>query len=152
MTCMECGHRFTLDFCDKSACVGRPVNTRDDITTPHLPSHDFVKIRNPILHHREIGMILKRAEQAFKRANDLLGPAAVARTAASEKREEIGVVGEEVKTEVPNEGQGGGPATGLTCACCEDALARPCWFCIDCFFGGVYSACLLRASCVHLDF
>ena len=69
---MECGLRFTFDFCDKPACVGCTIPSRDDIAVPHLPTHDFVKIRAPILHHREIGRVLRDAKAGLERARGLL--------------------------------------------------------------------------------
>ena len=72
MVCMECGSRFTFDFCDKPACVGCTIKTRDDATVPHLPSHDFVKVRAPILHYREIGKVLRNAKSGLERAKALL--------------------------------------------------------------------------------
>ncbi|KAI1785889.1 hypothetical protein LXA43DRAFT_99677 [Ganoderma leucocontextum] len=72
VACMECGSRFTFDFCDKPACVGCTIETRDDVKSPHLPSHDFVKIRTPILHHREIGKVLRNAKAGLERAKNLL--------------------------------------------------------------------------------
>ncbi len=72
MVCMECGSRFTFDFCDKPACVGCTIKTRDDITSPHLPTHDFIKVRAPILHYREIGKVLRTAKTGLDRAKNLL--------------------------------------------------------------------------------
>ncbi|KAM5533055.1 hypothetical protein V8D89_013270 [Ganoderma adspersum] len=71
MVCMECGSRFTFDFCDKPPCVGCTIETRDDISSPHLPTHDFVKLRAPIVHHREIGRVLRNAKAGIERANAL---------------------------------------------------------------------------------
>ena len=72
MVCMECGTRFTFDFCDKPACVGCTIKTRDDITAPHVPTHDFIKVRTPILHYREIGKVLRTAKKGLERAKNLL--------------------------------------------------------------------------------
>ena len=72
VACMECGSRFTFDFCDKPACLSCTIETRDDISSPHLPTHGFVKLRAPIVHHREIGRVLRNAKAGFKRANALL--------------------------------------------------------------------------------
>ncbi|KAM5543336.1 hypothetical protein V8D89_003210 [Ganoderma adspersum] len=72
VVCMECGLRFTFDFCDKPACVDCTIPSRDDIAAPHLPTHDFVKIRAPILHYREIGRVLRIAKAGLERARSLL--------------------------------------------------------------------------------
>ena len=72
VVCVECGLRFTFDFCDKPACVGCTIPSRDDIAAPHLPTHDFVKIRAPILHYREIGRVLRDAKAGLERARGLL--------------------------------------------------------------------------------
>ncbi|PIL33826.1 hypothetical protein GSI_03532 [Ganoderma sinense ZZ0214-1] len=72
VVCMECGLRFTFDFCDKPACVGCTIESRDDLSSPHVPTHDFVKVRAPILHHREIGRVLRDAKAGLERAKGLL--------------------------------------------------------------------------------
>ncbi|KAI1783152.1 hypothetical protein LXA43DRAFT_1187180 [Ganoderma leucocontextum] len=72
VVCLECGSRFTFDFCDKPACVGCTIESRDDTLLPHLPTHDFVKVRAPIVHHREIGKVLRDAKAGLERAKSLL--------------------------------------------------------------------------------
>ncbi|KAI1783141.1 hypothetical protein LXA43DRAFT_358142 [Ganoderma leucocontextum] len=71
---MERGSRLTgtFDSYDKPACVGcTPTMSRDNISSPHLPTHDFVKIRAPILRYREIGEVLRDATAGLKQAKRL---------------------------------------------------------------------------------
>ncbi|KAM5530344.1 hypothetical protein V8D89_015985 [Ganoderma adspersum] len=74
VVCMDCGWRSTFDFCDKLECVNGTIPSRNDIdiASPHLPTHDFVKLRAPILQEREIGKILRNATAGLGRAKVLL--------------------------------------------------------------------------------
>ena len=158
MVCLECGKRFTFDFCDKPACIGSTVPTRDDITTPHLPTHDFLKIRSGILHYREIGKVFRAAKAGLTRANALLDKAANNATSSQEEEGEDGSddgpPGDAAEqAEAPQEtatppaeastsqhrhgedvsdAQSEGDAPVLTCIACSTVVSRPCWYCIDC--------------------
>ncbi len=72
LVCLECGSQFTFDFCDKPECSEQMVESRDDITSPHLPTHDFVKIRARSHYHRDIDYVLRKADAGLKRARELL--------------------------------------------------------------------------------
>ena len=139
MVCMECGTRFTFDFCDKPACVGSTIRTRDrdDISSPHLPTHDFVKIRDQISHYREIGKVLRNATAGLKRAKNLLED-----VKDQKRRHEFMRNNEE--PEVEGEGRGNGDdndseasapkdqVIALTCLKCDAPVSQPCFYCIDC--------------------
>ena len=90
VVCMECGTSFTFDFCDKPTCATAVVKsgTRDDAVNPHLPTHDMLKIRTNILHHREIGKVLRNAKEGLKRAKTLLERAGKAGNASEIDGEE----------------------------------------------------------------
>lgn len=68
---MECESRSTFDFCDNPECVGCTIETHD-VSSPCLPTHDFVNIRTPIAQYREIGKVLRNANPALERAKMLL--------------------------------------------------------------------------------
>lgn len=72
MVCMDCGIDDTLDFCDKPACMACTIKTCEQISSPHLPTHDFVKVRTPIMNSRDIGRILRNAKAGLERAKHLL--------------------------------------------------------------------------------
>ena len=136
---MQCGTQDTLDFCDKPACVGSTIRTRDrdDISSPHLPTHDFVKIRDQISHYREIGKVLRNATAGLKRAKNLL------EDVKDQKRRHEFMSNNEVP-EVEGEGSGyrddgdseaSAPkdqVIALACLRCEASVSQPCFYCIDC--------------------
>ena len=64
----------TFDLCDKAACLGSTIEKRRDGLPSqwHLPTHNIVKIRTPIIHVREIGKLLENAETGLRRAESLL--------------------------------------------------------------------------------
>ena len=155
VACMECGTRFTFDFCDKPACVGCTIKTRDDVTGPHLPTHDFVKIRSSILHYREIGKVLRNAKAGLERAKALLEKAEAQKKQREEAEKSAGnkeetEPGDEKDGEVPpslpkKKISPGRPETTeasdtdsanevitLTCLKCESPVSQPCFYCIDC--------------------
>ena len=135
---MECGTHYTFDFCDKPACVGAVVNSRDDIESPHLPSHDFVKIRTDIHHYREIGKVLRSAESGLERAQKLLE-----RASQSSGQDEESSESDETTTQpetklVRRDTAGSSDAESevdvpiLNCISCSQSIEQPCWYCIDC--------------------
>ena len=147
VACMECGSRFTFDFCDKPECVGCTVKTRDDVTSPHLPTHDFVKIRSPIMHYREIGKVLRNAKAGLERAKALLEKAETQRKQREAARKaDDGKDGEEQAslpkkkilpgrpdtTEFPDPADSVNEVVTLTCLKCESPVSQPCFYCIDC--------------------
>lgn len=158
---MECGTRFTFDFCDKPACVGCTIKTRDDVTGPHLPTHDFVKIRSSILHYREIGKVLRNAKAGLERAKALLEKAEAQKKKREEAEKEAEKeAGNKEETE-PGDGKDGeaeappslpkkkispgrsemteasntdsaNEVVTPTCLKCESPVSQPCFYCIDC--------------------
>ncbi|KAI1785867.1 hypothetical protein LXA43DRAFT_1099745 [Ganoderma leucocontextum] len=124
IVCMNCGSRSTFDFCDKPECLGCTIKTRDDITSPHLPTHDLVKAS--ILYHREIGKVLRNAKAGLERAQKLL------QQQDEEKDGSEGLVSFSEKKVTP-EKQETTMAFTVTCLRCDGLLrSRPCWYCIDC--------------------
>ncbi|KAM5533025.1 hypothetical protein V8D89_013293 [Ganoderma adspersum] len=136
VTCIECGTQDTLDFCDKPACVGCTIRTRGDMSSPHLPTHDFVKIRDPILHYREIGKVLRNATAGLKRAKNLL------EDVKDQKRHHEFMNNAEPEVECGGNGNGDDgdseasapkdQVITLTCLRCEAPVSQPCFYCIDC--------------------
>ena len=142
---MECGSRFTFDFCDKPACLGCTIETRDDISSPHLPTHGFVKLRSPIVHHREIGRVLRNAKAGLEHANALLEEAENLRGRKStekpfEKSQVAKLRGGEKGVLAGREGIVASPRSEsedkvifLTCLRCEGPVSSKRWlYCIDC--------------------
>ncbi|KAI0752480.1 hypothetical protein C8Q80DRAFT_1146274 [Daedaleopsis nitida] len=132
VVCMQCGSRFTFDFCDKPECVGSTVPTRDDIEGPHLPTHDFVKIRTDILHDREIGKILRQADVGMARAKTLLERASRAENGAEEPNSSERTKPVRRDSSEMSAANSDDDVPVLTCVSCSTSIARPCWYCIDC--------------------
>ncbi len=162
---MSCGTSFTFDFCDKPACLTGTVKARDDAETPHLPTHDLVKIRTNILHHREIGKVLRNSTQGLKRAKKLLERAA--KPAAADEASSDG--GEHQDVGAPSERRASPSSVKTirrdssdpsdssdtkaeaetpvpTCVSCSEPIAQPCMYCIDC--PGMLSALLCSSLCI----
>ena len=110
--CLSCGMKSTIDLCDKESCFTSEVglDTRDDLTSPHLPSHDVFKIRAAIHPFREFGEVYRTAQGALKMVRELFSE-----LASSEQDREGGV-----ETQRPR------------CVNCRDRVSPPCWFCIEC--------------------
>ncbi len=130
--CMSssCGSKTTVDFCDKPECMGCTIKTRDDITSPHRPTHDLVKFRTAYLYFREIGKLLRNANVGLVRAKKLL----LEQSEGEEKDDsEHGLAtfrpGE--KTVAPRK-EKTTMALPLTCLRCHGLVSQPCWYCIDC--------------------
>ncbi|OSD01341.1 hypothetical protein PYCCODRAFT_541681 [Trametes coccinea BRFM310] len=137
LMCLKCGSRWTLDFCDKPDCR-EAVKTRDDVTEPHQPTHDFVKVRRVINQYREIGKILRTSDSCLEHARELLAevakkeepdagegdedtPFAHQKKAIARPREEANAADSDSETTIIP-----------TCISCSSAVSYPCWFCIDC--------------------
>ena len=110
--CLSCGIKTTIDLCDKESCFTSEVglDVRDDLTTPHLPSHDVFKIRRAIHPFRELGEVCQTAQDALKRVRGLLSGL----------------------KESDQRGQGSAESQWPRCVNCRGRVSSPCWFCIEC--------------------
>ncbi|KAI8969692.1 hypothetical protein BD414DRAFT_518441 [Trametes punicea] len=124
--CLDCGIRTTVDLCDKPGCRDATVgpDRRDDLMSPHLPSHRILKLRRVIHRHREFGKTYRAAQAAHIRAEEALTDAEEVmaahslhghfRSPSARTREEMLVNRE------------------LSCVGCKSRVSRPCWYCIEC--------------------
>ncbi|PIL33838.1 hypothetical protein GSI_03544 [Ganoderma sinense ZZ0214-1] len=148
MVCLECDSDDTFDFCDEPECIGGVGTKRGDIGSgrPHRPTHDFVKIRVPIVDHREISRILRKAKAGLQRARNLLeqmenrswGVEYVG-SVSDQTKDGMGVEehgeGVEARWNVEDdESQQDEEETGniLTCLACKVPISPPCLYCTDC--------------------
>ncbi|PIL33864.1 hypothetical protein GSI_03570 [Ganoderma sinense ZZ0214-1] len=136
VACMECGSRFTLDFCDKPECMG-------------------CTIRSPILHYREIGKVLRNAKVGLERAKALLQKVETQKKQSKEAEKSArkqndndagdGTKDGDAPTSLPKKKiLPGRPDTtksdsdsvdeviALACLKCEAPVSQPCFDCIDC--------------------
>lgn len=72
MICITCqpekGFYYrTVDFCGDPKCFGATISVeqRDDLEKPHIPEHDFVKIRS-VLQYRDQPDLDRRAKKALQ--------------------------------------------------------------------------------------
>ncbi|KAI0644525.1 hypothetical protein C8Q79DRAFT_777894 [Trametes meyenii] len=138
LMCLKCGNRWTLDFCDKPSCL-EAIKTRDDVIEPHLPTHDFVKVRRAFHQYREIGKILRMSDAGLERARKQLAKAVTrsqhdntvdsAKTEKTGETKALGRLREEI-SQPDTEGDEG--FISPTCISCSATVAYPCWYCIDC--------------------
>lgn len=140
--CLECGIDNTIDVCDNAKCV-EAVITVDELSAPHLPTHDVVKIRGPV-QTREIGRVLKTSKAALSRARGLLDAALSSDTPSVTVphlhpggMHGVGLGAERVRRY--------GPSTRLRCIGCFKAIRYPCWFCSECP-GELVASCCSTAS------
>ncbi|KAI0633741.1 hypothetical protein C8Q77DRAFT_1157905 [Trametes polyzona] len=160
LMCLKCGSRWTLDFHDKPGCRDAEDITRDDVTEPHQPSHDFVKVRRPFNQYREIGKILRMSDAALERARKLLkravrdGDESDSESDDSSEADETETASPETTTKPTKQGREevyssdseseSSEKPKLTCVSCSSPVSYPCWYCIDCPAEGrvfVCSAC-----------
>ena len=122
--CLSCGVTFTIDLCDKPECYTAVVGTdiRDDLTTPHLPSHDMFKVRTAIQPFREFGSAHKAAMEALKMARKILEDGTVPDSSSADTKPDEKIATESAELQ----------RRPATCAKCGVEVSRPCWYCIDC--------------------
>ncbi|KAI8975832.1 hypothetical protein BD414DRAFT_497057 [Trametes punicea] len=137
--CLKCGSKFTFDFCDKPACRGETV-PRDDVTEPHLPTHDFVKVRRFLHQYLEIGKLLRTADAGLEHARFLLQKTASIEEGKTASQDAETPPTNEVKAirrpreevAVADSHSEGDEDVLPTCVSCSASVSYPCWFCIDC--------------------
>ncbi|KAI0820569.1 hypothetical protein BC628DRAFT_1329894 [Trametes gibbosa] len=128
--CLDCGIRSTVDLCDRSDCQEATIgpDRRDDLVSPHLPSHRILKVRRVIHRHREFGKMYRaaqaaliRADEALADADDIASPQSPPHFGHSRGLSQIA----KIKAEqfVDRE---------LSCVGCHTRVSRPCWYCIEC--------------------
>ncbi|OBZ66091.1 hypothetical protein A0H81_13971 [Grifola frondosa] len=90
---LECDGRMSVDFCDKPTCMSAEIHKdqRDDLESPHLPTHDVFKLRMNILQSREYGQNYRAARDALKKAK------AAFEDSAEMEGEQAGTDGEDVE-------------------------------------------------------
>ncbi|KAI0762326.1 hypothetical protein C8Q74DRAFT_143012 [Fomes fomentarius] len=123
--CLDChAPQHTLDLCENPECVAAAVgpDRRDDLTSPHLPSHRLLKVRKVIHRHREFGGTYRAAHDALIRAEEALADANAVQTWESPDDLQRG----------PGHGTQHIAARELSCIACRGEVSRPCWYCIEC--------------------
>jgi hypothetical protein len=60
----------TVDLCDDPRCLKAEVS-RNDLPTPHLPTHDILKTRR-VLQHREFGNVYRAAISSLRVSQEVM--------------------------------------------------------------------------------
>ncbi|KAF8516802.1 hypothetical protein JB92DRAFT_2909317 [Gautieria morchelliformis] len=68
-SCIQCMWN-SVDLCDAPECVAAEV-VRHDLKRPHLPTHDFIKVRR-VVHLGQVGQLEQMAKSALERARQLI--------------------------------------------------------------------------------
>ncbi|KAI0353281.1 hypothetical protein OH77DRAFT_1407600 [Trametes cingulata] len=133
--CLDCGIRTTIDLCGKAECLTATIgpDRRDDLVSPHIPSHRVLKVRRVVHRHREFGKTYRAAQAALARAEEALADAADVLASQAFHHHRRGhsrglsehSMSAHVKTEqlVSRE---------ISCVGCDTRVTRPCWYCIEC--------------------
>ncbi|RDX51421.1 hypothetical protein OH76DRAFT_1481353 [Lentinus brumalis] len=121
--CLSCGVKSTVDLCDKPECCAQEIGTdlRDDLVTPHLPSHDVFKVRAAIHPFMEFGSAHRAAMEALKTARKIMEDAGDHQPLSAPTE---AVAATEIQPEQPRKSP--------KCAKCGDPVSQPCWYCVDC--------------------
>ncbi|KAH9950295.1 hypothetical protein B0H21DRAFT_565923 [Amylocystis lapponica] len=71
--CLDCEGDDFVDFCSDPKCTATIVDSskREDLRSPHLPSHCLFRLR-AVMHYREVGKIVLGAREARQRAQAAL--------------------------------------------------------------------------------
>jgi len=103
--CLNCKTTNTwnsVDLCENPSCIETMI-TRSDLTRPHPPTHDFVKIRR-MVHLPYIGIMERDAHSALEHARSIFS----GRDSGQETNEL------------------------LKCLFCKERVQKPCWYCVKC--------------------
>ena len=100
----------SVDLCDKKRCLTlvAGLEVRDDCLSPHLPSHDVLKLRTAIHPFREFGEVYRKAQSAVKTVRGIFA--------------DLAIEGERRRA-------GKQPPK---CVKCHQIVTLPCWYCAEC--------------------
>ncbi|KAI0340329.1 hypothetical protein BDW22DRAFT_412068 [Trametopsis cervina] len=172
VVCMDClpqdgNYTQTLDICDDPRCLETTIQagSRPHMGTPHLPHHDFFKVRS-VMHVRDLHAVAMDAREALESARRSMRC-----SEAPEECADAAEVGHEHPTEekthhvednhaaftltparsVPRsrarylESSVVASGNRPSCKICDQSVKQPCWFCVDCFTNG--QSALICDSC-----
>ncbi|KAI9068344.1 hypothetical protein FKP32DRAFT_1587743 [Trametes sanguinea] len=138
--CLKCNGRETVDLCDKSACKEATVS-REDLSSPHLPSHDIVKVRRGLHQFREVGKLLRTSDAALERARKLLTSAISTTVTSAPEGQQADQAEEPSHSRAPSAASNTpiakirgtlGEFPAPMCMSCSSIVSYPCWYCVDC--------------------
>ncbi|KIJ42134.1 hypothetical protein M422DRAFT_254828 [Sphaerobolus stellatus SS14] len=116
ITCLESAIDMnTVDFCDRVDCINsQGVYDREDILTPHVPSHTLVKTRR-VVFRVMLGKVVKDAKAAKDKVD---------------KRIQQNIVLQQNKMKSRKEAPDRNAV--ITCCFCGEIISEEFWICIEC--------------------
>ena len=116
--CVSCNATsgWTIDLCSKPECISATVVREGDLTKPHYPTHNLVKVRRIIFSDREWGAMVTKAEEGLTKSRSIF----------QEYEKQIADI-----SKFSNE-QGVQHTKAPTCTTCNKVTSQPCWFCLQC--------------------
>lgn len=113
VVCLSCGTEPPINLCGKELCLGSDVNRKlhdsEDMISPHLPSHDLMKVRTAMLDpNRESGEVYHMARSALEVVHQIFANESTSPSTSGES------------TQSP------------TCVECGEQVSQPCWYCVEC--------------------
>ncbi|KAI0043931.1 hypothetical protein FA95DRAFT_1627537, partial [Auriscalpium vulgare] len=153
IVCLDCESKKdntfnTLDLCDAESCVNSvvPIETREDLATPHLPTHHVYKVRTTILG-RQLGKLDGKAREGLKTVEPLCvllatrkaaGEATAAAPASPASRQALAPPAARRMSQTSKRLSTATTATKVEenavpcCGVCKEILSLPCWYCLHC--------------------
>ncbi|KAH8102306.1 hypothetical protein BXZ70DRAFT_891052, partial [Cristinia sonorae] len=152
--CLDCRPveariRNTVNFCGHPICGAKTVTSDDlfymDPKKPHLPTHDYVKLRS-VLHLKDMPELDRNAGRALERCR-MIVTSAMMNSSSRPASVETVIDGEVVRGDTPSM-KISRPASpilsdefyrfqpkppAIQCWTCRKAITlEPCWFCVTC--------------------
>ena len=161
MICLDCRKSeyelwHTIDFCDNTRCYSSTVTSeqRDYLEEPHLPSHDFVKIRSCV-HWRDLIDVTTNAVSALDQFRGIANGDASEDEDNEDNEEDAEDAPKDVEVEADDADSDwedspsaeDGEAEGVdqedegeeedkprisNCFACHSPTEQPCWYCTIC--------------------
>lgn len=126
--CLVCQGKATwtcVDLCEELDCIAARVE-RDDLTRPHLPTHDTAKVRRVVHNAREFGKLFREGKEALQTARIAFERSQTQDPVATSSNEPSQVSDADLKQTSKMAG------AVLACALCKCPVTQPCWYCIQC--------------------
>lgn len=152
VVCLDCDPHSqetldTIDLCDRPTCVSCtvPVTRREDLDSPHLPTHHLMKLYT-VLHMRQYGRVERAAKLALKRVNRWIASGLGSRIGGGGVSSlSNGLLTPMRTTFLPAISISESSVDGMSiasplvesrdifiCRKCEQPVTLPCWYCVAC--------------------
>lgn len=125
IVCLSCGMKTTVDLCGKEECIASNMmlDVCGNLISPHLPSHDIMKLRTTIHPYYEYRQVYRGAPAALKRVRQLFADL------------------ESYDVQKDGDDEGSTRNRNPECIICGERTSLPCWYCIECEGASPDSGC-----------